>query len=335
MEFDKYSSLSHAIKTRVHNAVINMGFAGPDIPWIVTEKIHGANFGLTYNVLDAAMTPNKRSSFLPMDDTFYGFQTIKKGMVEALQSLYQLVGDNVEESISVRGEIAGGGFYGTKDRHAKSVQSGTNYNTANFFAAFDLIIDGRYIKPIEAHVLLDAAGFNIVPVLGVYKTFAEAMEVSNVFESLVPAMFNCKAEEENFAEGWVARPFVHEFVFGNEKRVILKSVNPKFSENVHVPRVKEPKELPEAAQVLFNATVSYLNENRLNAVISKHGAPQQKEFGLIMGMLVQDALDEYSEDVDSTTKELKELMDENWKPFVKAYSSEASKIVRELWIQTF
>ena len=54
--------------------------------WIVTEKVHGANFSAT--VSDTSCTFAKRSGPLPDDEDFYSFRSQRKRIFQNWQSLY-------------------------------------------------------------------------------------------------------------------------------------------------------------------------------------------------------------------------------------------------------
>lgn len=65
---------------------------------------------------------------------------------------------------------------------------------------------------------------------------------------------------------------------------------------------------------------------RVNAVISKVGEVTQKDFGKILGLTIQDALEDHNKDNDEIGKDV-------WKVIKGYVNREAAAVVRESFVQ--
>lgn len=334
MQFTKYQSIENAYNKKLIQIIFDHGLAPDDgtAPYIVTEKVHGSNFGIHMDVTNGKLEYSKRSGFIG-EGNFMGHLNIVESLVPLCDKLYAALGDYVKESIVIHAEIYGGIWQGESETHATKVQREVEYSKSNHIACFDLEIDGGYVAPIEAFPILQACGFPMVPIIGVYNSLRDALEVENTFDSLVPGRHLLKAEEgKNLAEGVVIRPFNRIAQLSNGKRVILKNVSQSFREN-NGKVAAAPKELSQPVKDLIQVTSPYLNANRLTHVLSKDTFTQ-KDFGKVMGLLVQDALEDYIKECTEfeAVKGLKDLNESaDWKSFVREYNKLASQVVRGHW----
>jgi Rnl2 family RNA ligase len=89
---------------------------------------------------------------------------------------------------------------------------------------------------------------------------------------------------------------------------------------------KQPHVMSETIKPIFEDFLAYINDNRLNNILSKTSdVITQKDFGKIMGMLVQDAKDEFERDEYEISKS-------DWKEISKYVVKEASVVLREDWL---
>lgn len=72
MDFTKYSSLTN-VSQKFINKITEQGYA--DIPYIVNEKVHGANFGIHWDA-ENGVSFSKRSGFLEESEVFYAHTKI-------------------------------------------------------------------------------------------------------------------------------------------------------------------------------------------------------------------------------------------------------------------
>jgi Rnl2 family RNA ligase len=126
-------------------------------------------------------------------------------------------------------------------------------------------------------------------------TFEELIDYPTVFEDTIYKLYNLPKIEDNFAEGWVLKPIIPNFM-GCGSRVILKGKNPKLQERGHKKQSKPSIELSLEANSLKDELFSFITENRLRNVLSHGHVITQKQFGKLLGLLAKDALDDFYKD---------------------------------------
>jgi hypothetical protein len=75
----------------------------------------------------------------------------------------------------------------------------------------------------------------------------------------------------------------------------------------------------------MNELLTYNTEQRVSNVISKIGQVTNKDFGKILGLTVQDILEDFTKE---TEREPKKEAEDNWKQFNKLLGAEVAKTVR-------
>ena len=331
MKFQKYNSIENIGRQREIDAIFYSGLNGG--MWTASEKIHGANMSMWYDGQE--MRVAKRSGFFNhlSPKAFYSFDYVEfNEYLPKMQKLYKLCEDMFVtplDIITVCGEWFGGGYPHQdvpKSPQASRVQRGIFYSPKNEFSAFDLKIGERYVDVDIYEPLLIEAGFSVCETF-FRGTFEDCLELSNEFETTIPEKYGLPKIEDNICEGIVIKPNEAKFL-STGSRVILKSKNARHSEKEpRQPRTKNPlSPLGPRASSLFQELLSFLNENRLRNVLSHIGPVNNKMFGKVQGLFVQDALNELKKDKG---KYLKSLSKEELKSVLKRAQIEASLIVRE------
>ena len=188
--------------------------------WVVTEKIHGANFSV---VADGCGTRfAKRSGELPEHEDFYSFRSA--GLNNTLSACAQRLLDALRrtdgvavDSVCIFGELCGGHYPHPEVAPAPGtapVQRGVWYSPSLVFVAFDVCVceqgaaDGRFLDFAEARRLALAAGFHFVEALA-QGSLQACLDVPVRFSSHVPAMLGLPSLASlgtpNLAEGVVVR----------------------------------------------------------------------------------------------------------------------------------
>lgn len=339
--FVKYSSLTNHYEGKFINGVIMNGLTGG--VWCAREKIHGANFSLMTSDGEKVV-PAKRSGEILPTEQFYGCEPVVARYAPAIRKLWEMLA-NVPEykeyadvgslEIQVYGEFAGRG-----------VQKDVDYGEKDFYV-FDIRVNGKFLPDNMVAYCSVVVGLKMAPLLA-YGTFEEIRELPITFDSVVnlansgaivaqngvePAFKNFMTlkdgEGENIAEGFVMKPVEPAFM-PNGERVAIKCKTTKFSEkkNKQANRFNAPVELSDNDKVKLDVFTCYLNENRVKSVLSKIDSANltAKDFGRVMGLTVQDALEE---------------IERNYGPFIeqfenptlakKTFTNEASSIVRANW----
>lgn len=306
MEFHKFSSLENTYR---QNLIDKVQYEGKDVgEWVVTEKIHGANFSFWCDGTEVKVA--SRSQFV--DGTFYNCQAVinrySEGVLQTFHSFYKQ-GD----VLVIYGELFGG-----------NIQKEVQYGEKDF-RAFDVSVNGKPLHKVKAFSIIRWAGIQTVPFLKC-GSFKECLEMDNTFKStLTPEGY----EGENISEGLVIEP-VEPAWFANGSRVYFKNKTESFSEKNRQPKEKQVFELSETESDLLNELLTYNTEQRVSNVISKIGQVTNKDFGRILGLTVQDILEDFTKD---TERDDKVEAENNWKQFHKLLSAEVGKTVREQFVK--
>lgn len=305
MEFKKFNSLENTYR---QNLIDKVQYEGKnDGLWIVTEKIHGANFSFWCDGNQVKV--GSRSQFV--DGTFYNCQAVIDRYSEAVLQTHHCI-CKPGDILVIYGELFGDGIqkevkYGEKD-----------------FRAFDVMVNGEIKNKIEAFNLVRFASINTAPVLHT-GAFKECMEINNVFRSLLtPENY----ENDNFAEGVVIEPIQPNW-FTNGSRIYFKNKTEAFSEKKRQPKEKKVFELSEEENNLLNLLLEYNTESRVSNVISKIGQVSNKDFGRILGLTLQDLMEDFTKDTSRNPKE--EVA--NWKDFLKMLQAEVTQIMRSEFLK--
>jgi Rnl2 family RNA ligase len=190
----------------------------PPGEWLVTEKVHGANFSVVAD--SSGIRFAKRSGELPELEDFYGFRSA--GLNATLSAcahrlLYALRRTDAVDSVCVFGELCGGHYPHPEIPAvpgAVPVQRGVWYSPGLDFVAFDVCVgelgaaEGRFLDFAEARRQALKAGFHFVEVLA-QGNLQACLDAPIRFSSRVPAMLRLPLLPElgmpNLAEGVVVR----------------------------------------------------------------------------------------------------------------------------------
>ncbi|MNT02189.1 RNA ligase [compost metagenome] len=246
--------------------------------------------------------------------------------------------------MTVYGEIFGGRYQGVTNTGAKQVQSGMNYHPDNEFMVFDIRLEfntgvSRYIPFADIQELLEDANFmepnanrhlKTAPVIAI-GTLEELIAIDPLFYTKVPAAYgideNHPRTDADYGEGFVIRGYTEDYRTDNGERVILKQKNKLFNEKEKEVKIKSAATLDEDTQAKLDKICSYINTNRLNAVVSKIGALTQKDFGRLQGDLTRDALEDFEKDEGYKLTE-----DESWSMLAKRVGAHTALTIRGQWL---
>lgn len=299
MEFHKFSSLENTYRQNLTDKVQYEGKDGG--LWIATEKLHGANFSFWCDGTEVKVA--SRTQFV--DGTFFNCQAV---INKYSQGVMETWGCFCKEGdiLVIYGELFGG-----------NIQKEVEYGEKDF-RGFDVTINGAPLPKTQSFAMIRWAGISTVPVFMV-DTLAECLALPNTFKStLTPEGY----EGENNAEGLVIEP-VEPAWFNNGNRIYFKNKTESFTEK----KPKEVKvfELSEEESNLLNELLTYNTEQRVSNVVSKIGAITNKDFGKILGLTVQDILEEF---IKETGRDPKVEAEDSWKQFIKLLQADVGKTVR-------
>lgn len=308
--------------------------------WVVTEKIHGANFGI---VTDGSVVRfAKRKEFLQPEEEFFDYQSLKPQLVEQAKEIFKILQAERDDllKVFVYGELFGG-EYPHPDvpavPHVQAVQTGIYYSPKIEYCTFDMAVEinGNFV--LRNYLDYDKALnlFQQVGIIGAKPLFIgkyeEALAYNPEFDSTIPALFGLpNLSFRNPAEGIVIKPLKSIYVETPKGKVrpILKIKIPEFAENKRFHQATKwtfqkfsplptPTQGLSIEEELSQEMLALVTETRLSNVISKIGRVSGSDGGRkqqLVQLLMQDVLETFNEE---------------WESIFSALSSESQQILME------
>ncbi|MDR2237854.1 MAG: 2'-5' RNA ligase [Chryseobacterium sp.] len=253
------------------------------LKWVVTEKVHGANFSFIYE--NGNLKFAKRKEYLNWTDDFFGFQLVVSKLEDNILRLFEYLSSEITgEKYMVYGELFGGKYPHPEvdpvtGLHA--IQTGVYYTRSIEFCAFDIAIetngsDSKYYLDYETSV----ACFNQFGIFHAQPLFIgkfnEAMNFNIRMNSAVPKEFNLPELQDNLIEGVVIKPFnqTDNSLFS---RPIIKLKNPEFDEEDKFHEAAKWSFIPDVSSktedlsFITDELRNYVTLNRLKSAVSKIG----------------------------------------------------------------
>lgn len=277
-EFSGYEKMPNSLK--------KLGLSEKDfsemekLKWVVTEKVHGANFSFSYE--NGTLRFAKRKDYLQWNDDFFGFQLVVNKLENNILRLFeQLSSDIVGEKYMVYGELFGGKYpHPEVDPIAdlQAIQTGVYYTPGIAFCAFDIAIENesgsKYYLDYETAVgyFEQFRIFYAKPLL--IGKFAEAMNFNIRINSTIPKALQLPELQDNLIEGVVIKPYNQ---VDQNRRPIVKLKNPEFDEEEKFHEAEKWSFVPnvssrtEDLSFIVAELRNYITQNRLQSAISKIG----------------------------------------------------------------
>ena len=289
-EFKKFNSLENSYRENFIHKIREQGYE--DEEYIITEKLHGANYSFTVVVeggIVVSVIPAKRSGYIHSDEKFYNHRPVYEKYVDKVSNLALclLKDKNMSDGVvTVYGELYGG-----------NIQGGMAYPLEQDFAGFDITINGTPIDKRKAFSLMNEYEIPTVPVLGVAPSLSDSLVHNESFvTNLLRDGFDV-ANQQSEAEGIVIEPVNPRYLTTGE-RVYIKKKTKRFLEKGKN-KIEKPKVgLNESLSKLLETSLEYINENRFNAVVSKEGEVSIKMIGKVAGLMTQDIVVDIIKDED-------------------------------------
>lgn len=315
IEFIKFPSLENTYRQKEIDKIEMMGIKGE---WIVTEKVHGANFSFWVTKDDEGnvnIRCAKRTGWIEESEKFFNYKAVLDKYKDNLVNLRK----SILSDYVLYGELFGG-----------NIQSGMCYSEEQDFIAFDMCFlneDGTKYPIEKKAVMTLEPDYNIpvVPLIGVYDTLQEALEVNESFDSLLMRDEFNGDDKHKEAEGIVIEPNTPTFE-PNGSRIYLKKKTKRFLEKSGKPTIKHKQvsNLSPVVKEVLERSTPYICENRFNAVVSKIGEVTIKDIGKVMGLMTQDIIVDIEKDLDIVIDQ----MFEN-KPDKQSYMKNLQKHVQD------
>lgn len=257
------------------------------VDWVVTEKIHGANF--SFSLQGDTLRYAKRKEFLRWTDDFFGFQLVAERLDGAIMRLFERIRrDHPFATAVIYGELYGGHYPHpdvAPDPRVQAIQTGIHYAPTVEYCAYDIAIEpaadavGRYyLDYAQVVAYCSECGVPFAQPLLIGK-LNQALFFDTRFDSKVPAQLGLPAIVPNLVEGIVLKPYRNIVVQASkgELRPILKIKNKEFAEEqFHESQawsyVHTGASASERLLFLVPEVRRYITPQRLQATCSKIGA---------------------------------------------------------------
>ena len=263
--------------------------------WVVTEKVHGANFSFIYSTASSEIRYAKRNGMLSPEDRFFQYQTILPEVEPKIQALCQHLHNNQHllsksiktklgsspiETIIIYGELFGG-LYPHEQVPAHPftpIQKGIYYSPDIHFMAFDIKLNQTHFFDYEEarNLFQQFEIFHAEP-LAIFPTYSKAVEYPLGFDSTIPRRLGLPPlPTDNKAEGIVVR--------SSSRHFLTKVKIPEFHEG-HSQAAVYANNSMTLTELQSIAMRMILNENRLNSAISKIGSLDDYRYQIFEEMI--------------------------------------------------
>lgn len=283
------------------------------LDWVVTEKIHGANFCFITD--GQSIICANRKHFLKPDEPFFSYQKVKDRLSQTIVQVYGLIRLKYPQikHVLIYGELFGGCYPHpdvSPDLLVQPIQTGVCYCPGIEFCAFDIAIEQKdttcsYIDYDQTVAICQQAGlFYAQPLL--IGSYQQAFSYPASFTSTIPARLNLPPlTKPNLAEGIVIKPLQAVMLATTRGflRPILKQKIAAFAEDK---RYNEAQRWPllanettlQGLELLKWEVFNLVTENRLQSAISKVGIVRSRRKETVkqarypFRLLVEDVLDQ-------------------------------------------
>jgi Rnl2 family RNA ligase len=283
-------------------------------PWVVTEKIHGANFCIITN--GSTIAAANRKHLLAPNDNFFEYQRVLQRVEQQIYQLFHLTRHLYPQLtwLSIYGELFGGAYPHPDVAPVtglEPIQTGIYYAPDIEFCAFDLAISDAshphtYLDYDQARSPLQSVGLLYTPPL-LIGSYQEALNYPIEFLSTIPALLGLPPlTQDNKAEGVVIKP-LKAFTVPTKKgpiRPIFKRKIATFAEDRRFHQAQKWS-LPPSPPLSSNLdqlkweAFNQITENRLRSAISKigyRGVRQPSKSRQLFQLFITDILEQLNTD---------------------------------------
>ena len=330
-KFTKYSSIENSYREEWINKIKEQRSDLAKGTWAITEKVHGTNVQFGY---DGTYTVGKRTGYIEEGEQFYNIQNLAEHYRSSIIAIYDECKEIYDcDGVIVYGELFGGSYPHPdveRDKTALKVQKGVFYCPQNEIMFFDIFMYkediGFYLSVKEFESIMDSVkNKGYIELIYQHSKLVDGIDTAINYPNDEPSemykIWGLPQLEDNIREGIVIKPYERDDYIG-QSRVIIKSKNDRFAEKSHEKPNKVQVEVPENVKKCMEEISQYINENRVNNVISHVGEVTEKDIGKIIGLTSKDVLDDYLKDYKLPEDK------EQSKMVTKYLQSEVAKVVR-------
>ena len=303
------SMKKYDIETEYHNYIANgVHVHNSNFSFIITEEsVITENVGevSTVNIRCA-----KRTGLIEDGEKFFNYKPVLEKYRKGLEDLFKYCQDTHNAKVvTLFGELFGG-----------NIQKGMCYSLDQDFVAFDLVVDGTPKDKNIAFGILMNFKIPTTPVIGIYDSLQDALEVNESFTSkLIRDGFDGDDEHKE-VEGVVIEPCQPSYT-KNGSRVYLKKKTKRFLEKSGKPNIKHKivEALPQEVLDVLMTACMYITKPRFEAVCSKIGEVTINDIGKVTGLTTKDIIDDMVKDglVIPESKQFHKLLQKEVMTFVR------------------
>lgn len=280
MEFKKYPSIENSYREKFINGFLTLHPELLTVEYIITEKIHGANFQICFES-NQPWRYGKRTAFLKEDEKFYDAWNVV-GQYESIFRNIQGWIDvgKIQSPARLFGELCGPG-----------IQKGVSYGKEKQVRFFDMMIGDQLLAPFDFRIVAIAGGFRsfLVPEVTRVQGLQAALDYDVELDSLLSPTGG------NICEGVVIAPLAKAYYDTRGRRFCLKKKNERFTE-----KIKAAKPVRPADPVITRLNLgfrAYITDNRLQSVFSQHGEIEEpSQIGPYIKFVLSDAKEAFLKD---------------------------------------
>jgi len=294
-DFKRYSSIENSDKEKTILHFLEYFPELKEEEYIAREKLDGANMQIFFEKGVDGYRVGKRSSFLSKSDSFFDIWTTLENYKEELEVIQKDFETSGFNTFRLYGEIYGPGINGR-----------VNYGNKKKIAIFDAWVskgekdefgdleEQQFTQAhLEEYLTITKTDHLLPPLVGKYKGLNTVMALNEEFDSLI------LNEVGNLAEGMVIQPYNKLYRIPGRNHFILKKKSKNFKDKEDKGGGnKLPKDpLPEGTSTLCSEFLSYINENRVLDVFSKHGnIEKDNQIGEYIRYVLDDAKEDFWKD---------------------------------------
>ena len=290
----------------------------------------------------------KRKEVLSWNDDFFAFQLLVNQIEDKILLLFEELNQNISKEIIkeinknnnkefsnnttifvkkyiIFGELFGGEYPHEavpKNPKLDAIQTGVYYSNNIGFYAFDIAFEIEnqqeriYLDYEKALYYFEKYGLFCAKPLFIGK-LNEALAFNTRINSTIPALLGLPLLENNLIEGVVLKPFHQPNAKIIQFRPIIKIKNKEFDEKIIFHQAKKWSYTPETTLLsksvelsfLVDEIAQYINQNRLNSVLSKIGKLDKNNIlrmESIKTEFLRDILADFDEDTNNMFLELQQ-----------------------------
>jgi Rnl2 family RNA ligase len=306
--------------------------------WLVLEKVHGANLSFIYDGTN--LYAARRTAAMQDSETFFSWQEVREKYREGIKIIFEQVKvlHAGAQRITVYGELFGGIYphEDVKDTGYQPVQKGVYYCPWIDFYAFDILVhDATQNEPYwmnynHAMKCFEAAKMFYAKPLR-EGSLTECLSFDIKISSTIPVLFGLPRLSKNQIEGVIIKCTEPLTLPGKgRERAIFKHKNDKFAEVNPKPPLtvyeQKREEAKQAEERIYTEIERYINENRLDTVISKLGPVNSERINEFAEFMAKDAIKDFCKDEEELWGK---VADEKRENFAKNVRSKVAVFIKE------